>query len=71
VQDTERGLGLDEGLDIVEDDVPLELIIRLVGAGVIGYLGVELLHKLPHELHTVQQKANGEEAEVVPELLHH
>jgi len=71
VQDTDRGLGLDESFDFVEDEVPFELIIGLVGAGVIGYLGVELLHKLPHKLHTVQQEADDDEAGVIPELLHH
>lgn len=71
VQHIDRGLGLDEGLNLVEDEIPLELIVRLVGAGVIGYLGVELLHELPHELHTVQEEADADEAGVVPELLHH
>jgi len=71
VQDPDRGLGLDECFDLVQDEVPLKLILRLVRAGVVGYLGVELLHELPHEFHAVQQQADDDEAGVIPELLHH
>lgn len=64
-------LGLHERLDLVEDQVPLELILGLVGARVIGDLRVQLLDQFADELHAVQQQADDDETGVVPELLYH
>lgn len=71
VHHSDGRLGLHERLDLVENQVPLELILGLVGAGVIGDLGVQLLDQFTDELHAVQQQADDDETGVVPELLHH
>lgn len=71
VQYSDRSLGLNESLYLVQDQVPLDLILRLVCAGVIGYLGVQFTHKFSHQLHLVKQQTNDNKTRVVSQLLHH
>lgn len=71
VQHRHHRLGLDEGLHLLEDHIPLDLVFWVVGAGVVGDLTVQLGDQLPHQLHLLQQQADDDETGVVPQLLHH
>lgn len=71
MQDRHHRLRLDEGLDLFQDDLPLKLVLRVVGGPIVVDLAVQLGDQLPHELHFLEQQADDDEAGVVPELLHH
>lgn len=54
VKHLHQRIRLDEALDLVQDEAPLDLVVGLVGAGVVGDVPVQLDDQLPHQLHASQ-----------------
>ena len=71
VEDVDDGVGLDEALDLAEDEGPLQLVLRLVGRRVVVDVLRQLAHQVAHQLHLLQQEADDDEPGVVSELFHH
>merc|ERR1719219_984553 len=71
VQDINNGVGFNEGLDLAEDQRPLELIVRFISRSVLVDVLGQFAHQVPHKLHFLEQKANNDETSVIAEFFHH
>ena len=71
VQDIDNGVRFDEGLDFSKDKGPLQLILWLIGGGVLIDVFGQLSNQVSDKLHLFQQQADNDEASIVSQLFHH
>lgn len=71
MQNADEAVGFYERFDFLQDEGPLELVVRLIGTRIVGYLLVQFHDEVAHQLHFLEQQADHDESGVVAKFLYH
>lgn len=71
VQYRHQRIGFYESPNLVQYHRPFVLVLRLVGARIVGYMSIQFDYEIAYQLHASEEEADYDEASVVTEFLYH